>query len=85
MWPPPWGLASGGPLMPWGPPTGGGYWPPPCLTLDSTLAAGSGTMDVATALGTSSRRAVDAVANVTDVVRTSSSRRVRSGMISVFL
>jgi hypothetical protein len=42
-------------------------------------------MDVATALGTSSRRAVDAVANVTDVVRTSSSRRVRSGMISVFL
>jgi hypothetical protein len=54
------------------------------LTLDSTLAAGSGTMDATTALGTSSRRAVDAARNVADVVRTSSSRRVRSGMISVF-
>jgi hypothetical protein len=52
--------------------------------LDSTLATGSGTMDTATALGTSSRRAVDAVGNVADVVRTSSSRRVRSGMILVF-
>jgi hypothetical protein len=45
--------------------------------LDSTLATGSGTMDAATALGTSSRRAIDAVGNVADVVRTSSSRRVR--------
>jgi hypothetical protein len=41
-------------------------------------------MDAATALGTSSRRAVDAVGNIAEVVRTSSSRRVRSGMISVF-
>jgi hypothetical protein len=53
-------------------------------TLDSTLAAESGTMDAAIALGTSSRRAVDAMENVVDVVRTSSSRRARSGMISVF-
>jgi hypothetical protein len=53
-------------------------------TLDSTLAVMSGTMDVATALGTSSRRTVDAAGNVTNVVRASSSRRVRSGMISVF-
>jgi hypothetical protein len=55
------------------------------LTLDSTLAAGSGTMDAATALGTSYRRAVDAVVNIVNVVWISSSRRVRSGMISVFL
>jgi hypothetical protein len=41
-------------------------------------------MDAATALGTSSRRVVDVVGNVADVVQTSSSRRVRSGMISVF-
>jgi hypothetical protein len=53
-------------------------------TLDSTLAAGSGTMDVATALGTSSRRDVNAVGNAADVVRTSSSRRARSDMILVF-
>jgi hypothetical protein len=53
-------------------------------TLDSTLAAGSGTMDATTALGTSSRRAVDAAGNVADVVRISSRRRVKSGMISVF-
>jgi hypothetical protein len=53
-------------------------------TLDSTLAAGSETMDIATTLGASSRRAVDAAGNVADVVWTSSSRRVRSGMISVF-
>jgi hypothetical protein len=53
-------------------------------TLDSTLAAGSRTMDAATALGTSSRRVVDAVRNVADVVWTSSSRRVRLGLISVF-
>jgi hypothetical protein len=50
-------------------------------TLDSTLAVGSGTMDAATALETSSRRPVDAAGNVVDVVRTFSSRRVRSGMI----
>jgi hypothetical protein len=54
-------------------------------TLNSILAARSGTMDAATALGTSSRRVVDAAGNVADVVRTSSNRRVRSGMISVFL
>jgi hypothetical protein len=54
------------------------------LTLDSILAARSGTMDTATTLGTSSRRAIDATGKVADVVRTSSSRRVRSGMISVF-
>jgi hypothetical protein len=53
-------------------------------TLDSTLAAGSGTMDAATALGTSSRRAVNVTRNVADVMQTSSSRRVRSGMISLF-
>jgi hypothetical protein len=53
-------------------------------TLDSTLAAGSETMDIATTLGASSRRAIDAAGNVTDVMWTSSSRRVRSGMISVF-
>jgi hypothetical protein len=53
-------------------------------TLDSTLVAGSRTMDVATTLGTSSRRAVDAEGNIADALRTSSSRRVRSGMISVF-
>jgi hypothetical protein len=41
-------------------------------------------MDAATALGASSRRDVDVVGNVTDVVWTSSSRRVRLGMISVF-
>jgi hypothetical protein len=49
-------------------------------TLDSTLAAGSWTMDVATALGTSSRRPIDAAGNVVDVVRTFSSRRVRYDM-----
>jgi hypothetical protein len=54
------------------------------LTLDSTLAVGSGTMDAATALETSSRRPADDAGNVADVMRTSSSRRVGSGMISVF-
>jgi hypothetical protein len=53
-------------------------------TLDSTLAARSEIMDIAIALGTSSRTVVDAAGNVADVVRTSSSMRVRSGMISVF-
>jgi hypothetical protein len=54
------------------------------LTLDSTLAAGSRTMGAAITLRTSSRRDVDAAGNVADVVQTSSSRRARSGMISVF-
>jgi hypothetical protein len=53
-------------------------------TLDSTLVARSETMDATTALGTSRRRAVDAAGNVTDVMRTSSSRRAKLGMISVF-
>jgi hypothetical protein len=52
-------------------------------TLDSTLVARSGTMDVATALGTSSKRAADATENVANAVQTSSNRRARSGMISV--
>jgi hypothetical protein len=54
------------------------------LTLDSTLAVGSGTMDATTALETSSRRPVDDAGNVADVMRTSTSRRVGSGMISMF-
>jgi uncharacterized membrane protein YbhN (UPF0104 family) len=37
-------------------------------TLDSTLAVGSRTMDIARALGTSSRRAVNATGNVAIVV-----------------
>jgi uncharacterized membrane protein YbhN (UPF0104 family) len=37
-------------------------------TLDSTLAVGSRTMDIARALGTSSRRAVNAAGNVAIVV-----------------
>jgi coenzyme F420-reducing hydrogenase delta subunit len=52
-------------------------------TLDTTLAAGSGTMDAANAMGTSSRKPVDAVGNVVDAVGTSS-KRVRSGMICIF-
>jgi hypothetical protein len=38
-------------------------------------------MDVTTAMGTSSRRAIDVAENATDVVGTFSSRRVGSGMI----
>jgi hypothetical protein len=53
-------------------------------TLDSTLPAGFGAMDTADIVGTSSRRATDAVGNVADVVGISS-RRVRSGMISIFI
>jgi hypothetical protein len=53
-------------------------------TLDSTLAVGSRIMNVTTTVGTSSKRVVDATGNAIDVVGTSSSRRVRSGMISVF-
>jgi hypothetical protein len=46
-------------------------------TLDSTLTAGTGTIDTAATMGTSNRRAIDAVGNVTDVVGTSSIRRIR--------
>jgi hypothetical protein len=53
-------------------------------TLDSILAAGSGTMDTAAIVGTSSRRVIDATGNVADAVGTSSSRRVRSAMICIF-
>jgi hypothetical protein len=49
-------------------------------TLHTNLAPGSGTMDAANALGTSSRRPADAVGNAVDAVRTSA-RRVRSSMI----
>jgi hypothetical protein len=35
-------------------------------------------------VGTSSRRAIDAAGNVADAMGTSSSRRVRSGMIYIF-
>jgi hypothetical protein len=52
-------------------------------TLDSTLAARFRTMDTTDSVGTSSRRAVDAVGNAADAVGTSS-RRVRSSMISIF-
>jgi hypothetical protein len=54
------------------------------LTLDSTLAAGFGTMDVADAVGTSSRRVIDAIRNTADSMETSSRRRVRLGMICIF-
>jgi hypothetical protein len=53
-------------------------------TLDTTLTAGSGTMDATNAMGTSSRRPADAVGNAVDAVGTSS-RRVRSGMICIFI
>jgi hypothetical protein len=53
-------------------------------TLDSILAAGSGTMDVTATMGTFSRRVVDAVGNGIDAVGTFSSRRARSGMICIF-
>jgi hypothetical protein len=49
-------------------------------TLDSTLVAKSGTMDIAAAVGTSNRRAIDAVGNIVDVVGTS----VGLGMICIF-
>jgi hypothetical protein len=51
--------------------------------LDTTLAAGPGTMDTANAMGTSSRRPTDVVGNAVDAVGTSR-RRVRSGMICIF-
>jgi hypothetical protein len=47
------------------------------LTLDSTLAVGSGTMDVVDAMRTSSRRVIDVMGN-------SSRRRVRLGIICIF-
>jgi hypothetical protein len=49
MWPPPWGLASGWPLMLWG--TSYRWWilVTTTSTLDSTLAARYGTMDVVAA------------------------------------
>jgi hypothetical protein len=53
------------------------------LTLHTSLTPGSGTMDAANAMGTSSRRPADAVGNAVDAVRTSD-RRVRSGMICIF-
>jgi hypothetical protein len=70
--------------MPWG--TSYRLWilAATASTLDSTLVARSGTMDVAVAVGTPNRRAAHATGNVTDAMGTSSSRRVRSGMISVF-
>jgi hypothetical protein len=52
-------------------------------TLDTTLTAGSGIMDDANVVGTSSRRPVGAVGNAVYAVGTSS-RRVRSGMICIF-
>jgi hypothetical protein len=52
-------------------------------TLDSTLAAGFGTMNVTDTMGTSSRRVADAVGNAADAMGTSS-MRVRSSMISIF-
>jgi hypothetical protein len=42
MWSPPWGLASRGSLMSWGPPTGGEYWPPPPRHLTLPLQPGPG-------------------------------------------
>jgi hypothetical protein len=44
----------------------------------------AGTMDVTTDVGTSSRRAINAAGNDVDVMWASSSKRVRSGMISIF-
>jgi hypothetical protein len=85
MWPLPWGLVVGRVIDAVG--TSYRWWIlaiAAASTLDSTLVAGSGTMDATTALGTSSMRDVNVVGNVADVVRTSTSRRVGSGMISVF-
>jgi hypothetical protein len=52
-------------------------------TLDTTLTVGSGTLDTANAMGTSSRRPTDVMGNAFDAVGTSS-RRVRLGMICIF-
>jgi hypothetical protein len=54
-----------------------------CWILHTSLAPGSETMDAANAVGTSSRRPVDAMGNAVDAVQTSS-WRVRSGMIYIF-
>jgi hypothetical protein len=51
--------------------------------LHTSLTPGSGTMDAANAMRSSSRRPADAMGNTIDVVRTSG-RRVRSGMICIF-
>jgi hypothetical protein len=53
-------------------------------TLDSTLTARSGIMDTADVVGTSNRRVVDAMRNTANGMGTSSSRRVRSGIIYIF-
>jgi hypothetical protein len=53
------------------------------LTLHTSLAPGSETMDAANAVGTSSKRPVDAMGNVVDAVQTSG-KRVRSSMICIF-
>jgi hypothetical protein len=53
-------------------------------TLDSILAARSGTMDTIVVVGTSSRRAINATGNAVDAMGTSSSMRVKSGMICIF-
>jgi hypothetical protein len=82
MWLPPWGPISGGSSMPWGTSSRCGILAATASTLDSTLAAGFGTMYVADTVGASSRRAANAVWNTVDAVGTSS-RRVRSGMISI--
>jgi hypothetical protein len=52
-------------------------------TLHISLAPGSGTMDAANAMGTSSRRPANAVGNAIDAMQTSG-RGVRSGMIYIF-
>jgi hypothetical protein len=52
-------------------------------TLETSLTPGSGTLDAANAMGTSSRRPAVAVGNAVDAVRTSD-KRVRSGMICIF-
>jgi hypothetical protein len=52
-------------------------------TLHTSLAPGSGIMDAANVVGTSSRRPTDAMGNAVDVVRPSG-RRVRLGMICIF-
>jgi hypothetical protein len=52
-------------------------------TLHISHVPGSGTMEAANAMGTSSRRPTDVVGNAIDAVR-NSGRRVRSGMICIF-
>jgi hypothetical protein len=51
--------------------------------LDPTVTVGPGTVDIVDVVGTSNRRASDAVGNAVDVVGTSS-RRVGSGMTCIF-